>query len=141
MSSPNPASPTPTGKNIEINHPDKTAFTGPYSPGVIRDGWLYISSQGPVDMKTGQPTRGTIEDETRVVLDHLDKILKAAGCGPADVVKCTLVLRDIEDFDRVNAEYAKYFVGTRPARTTFQGVLWKGIGLCIDCVAKVPDKA
>jgi 2-iminobutanoate/2-iminopropanoate deaminase len=129
-----------TGKNIEINHPDKTAFTGPYSPGVVRDGWLYVSAQGAVDMKTGQVLRGTIEEETRVVMGHIDKILKAAGCGPWDVVKCTVILADIDEFDRFNVEYGKYFTGTRPARTTYQGRLWKDLRVCVDCIAKMPGR-
>jgi 2-iminobutanoate/2-iminopropanoate deaminase len=133
--------PSPASKNLEVCHPDKVANTGAYSAGIIRDGWLYVSGQGPVDYKTGQPTRGTIRDETRVTLGHIDKILRAAGCTPADVVKCMVILRDIKDFNEFNDEYARYFTGTRPARTTFQGVLWENIGVEIDCIAKVPDKA
>jgi 2-iminobutanoate/2-iminopropanoate deaminase len=121
----------------EIKHPDKQADTGAYSAGVLMDGWLYISGQGPLDMKTGEVVPGTVEEQTRLTLSHIDKILKAAGCTAADVVKCTCHLRDIRDFDAFNRAYAEYFTGVRPARTTVQSVLWGGIKVEIDAIARV----
>lgn len=122
----------------EIRHPDKTATTGPYSSGLVVDGWLYISGQGPVDMKTGKAVPGTIEEETRLTLDHIDKILKAAGCPRENVVKCTVHLSDIREFDRMNTVYQEFFTGVRPTRTTVQSVLWSGIKVEIDAIAKMP---
>lgn len=124
----------------EIKHPDKTASTGAYSAGVVADGWLYVSGQGPLDMNTGAVVEGSIEDQTRLTLEHVGKILNAAGCGFEDVVKCTCHLRDIADFDRFNQVYAQFFTGIRPARTTVQSVLWGTIKVEIDCVAKIPQK-
>jgi len=121
----------------EIKHPDKQADTGAYSAGVLMDGWLYISGQGPLDMKTGEVVPGTVEEQTRLTLSHIDKILKAAGCTAADVVKCTCHLSDIRDFDAFNRAYAEYFTGVRPARTTVQSVLWGGIKVEIDAIARV----
>jgi 2-iminobutanoate/2-iminopropanoate deaminase len=121
----------------EIKHPDKQADTGAYSAGVLMDGWLYISGQGPLDMKTGEIVPGTVEEQTRLTLSHIDKILKAAGCTAADVVKCTCHLSDIRDFDAFNRAYAEYFTGVRPARTTVQSVLWGGIKVEIDAIARV----
>ena len=122
----------------EIRHPDKEKSTGAYSSAVEIDGWVYVSGLGPVDPKTGQPVRGTIEEETRYVLEQMDKVLKAAGCTRHDVVKCTSHLGDIKEFDRYNAAYREYFkdVSILPARTTVQSVLWNGIKVEIDCVAK-----
>ena len=124
----------------EIKHPDKEKSTGAYSAAVEMDGWVYVSGQGPVDLKTAQPVRGTIEEETTLTLRHIEKILKAAGCSPGDVVKCTVHLADILDFDRFNAVYREFFkdVAVLPARTTVQSVLWKGIQVEIDCVARKP---
>lgn len=122
----------------EIRHPDKTATTGPYSSGLVVDGWLYISGQGPVDMKTGKAVPGTIEEETRLTLDHIDKILNAAGCPRENVVKCTVHLSDIREFDRMNTVYQEFFTGVRPTRTTVQSVLWSGIKVEIDAIAKMP---
>jgi 2-iminobutanoate/2-iminopropanoate deaminase len=122
----------------EIRHPDKEKSTGAYSSAVEIDGWVYVSGLGPVDPKTGQPVRGTIEEETTYVLNQMDKVLKAAGCTRSDVVKCTSHLSDIKEFDRYNAAYREFFkdVAILPARTTVQSVLWNGIKVEIDCVAR-----
>ena len=122
----------------EIKHPDKEKSTGAYSAAVEMDGWVYVSGQGPVDPKTAQPVRGTIEQETEFTLHQLDKILQAAGCSRQDIVKCTVHLADIEDFDRFNAIYRTFFasVPVLPARTTVQSVLWSSIKVEIDCVAR-----
>jgi 2-iminobutanoate/2-iminopropanoate deaminase len=124
----------------EIKHPDKEKSTGAYSAAVEIDGWVYVSGQGPVDPKTAQPVRGTIEAETEYTLRQVETILKAAGCSRQDVVKCTVHLADIQEFDRYNGVYRSFFKGVPvlPARTTVQSVLWNGIKVEIDCVAKKP---
>lgn len=120
----------------EIKHPDKQVSTGAYSAGVLIDGWLYISGQGPLDMKTGEIVPASVEDQTRVTLSHIGKILEAAGCAFDDVVKCTCHLSDIRDFDAFNKVYAEFFTGIRPARTTVQSALWGGIKVEIDAIAR-----
>lgn len=122
----------------EIRHPDKEKNTGAYSAAVEIDGWVYVSGIGPVDPKTGQPVRGSIEDETRYVLEQIDKILQAAGGTRHDIVKCTAHLADIADFNGYNAVYREFFkdVAVLPARTTVQSVLWNQIKVEIDCVAR-----
>ena len=124
----------------EIRHPDKTVSTGAYSAGVLMDGWLFISGQGPLDLKTGKIVPGTIEEETRLVLSHIGKILNEAGCSFDDVVKCACHLADIRDFDGFNSAYSEFFSGVRPARTTVQSVLWDGIKVEIDAIARVPGR-
>jgi len=122
----------------EIKHPDKEKSTGAYSAAVEIDGWVYVSGQGPLDLKTAQPVRGTIEEETKLTLQHIEKILKAAGCSLHDVVKCGVHLADIDEFDRYNVVYREFFkdVPVLPARTTVQSVLWSDIKVEIDCVAR-----
>lgn len=119
----------------EIFHPDKRVSTGAYSAGVFVDGWLYISGQGPLDLRTGEVIGRTIEEQTRLTLSHIGKILKSAGLSYENVVKCTCHLADINDFDRFNVVYAEFFPGVRPARTTVQSVLWGGIRVEIDAIA------
>jgi 2-iminobutanoate/2-iminopropanoate deaminase len=123
----------------EIKHPDRRASTGAYSDGVLVDGWLYVAGQGPLDLSTGKVLTGTIEEETRVTLGNVGKILTAAGCSFDDVVKSTVHLADIKDFDRFNATYSEFFKGIRPVRTTVQSGLGLGIKVEIDVVAKVPS--
>jgi len=108
---------------VEVKHPEKEVSTGAYSAGVLIDGWLYVSGQGPLDLKTGNVVEGSIEDQTRLTLSHTGKVLEAAGCTFDDVVKCACYLSDIHDFERFNAVYAQFFAGVRPARTTVQSVL------------------
>jgi 2-iminobutanoate/2-iminopropanoate deaminase len=127
----------------EIIHPDKADknfSTGAYSSGIVIDGWLYVSGQGPVDFKTGKFVLGDIEQETHLTLHNVKRICEAAGCTLDDVVKCTVHLKDINDFDRYNAVYATYFPGTKPARTTVQSGLGHGIKVEIDAIAKIPSR-
>jgi 2-iminobutanoate/2-iminopropanoate deaminase len=125
---------------IQVCHPEKQAATGSYSAGVVLDGWLYISGQGPLDMKTGETTSGNIEDETRLTMQHIGAILAAGGCTFDDVVKCTCHLADINDFDAFDRVYAGFFRGVLPARTTVQSGLGGGIRVEIDAIARVPEK-
>jgi 2-iminobutanoate/2-iminopropanoate deaminase len=125
---------------IKINHPDrKPGFdTGAYSDGVIIDGFIFISGQAAVDFKTSEFVNGTVEEETKLTLDNIQSILKAAGATMDDVVKCTAHLSDIKDFDRYNKIYEGYFKGVKPARTTVQSVLAENLKVEIDCIAKIP---
>lgn len=123
----------------EVLHPDKQVNTGAYSAAVSIDGWLYISGQGPLDLRTGEVVHGTAGEETALTLSHIDKLLQAAGCTRDDVVKCTCHLADINDFGEFNSVYAEFFTGIRPARTTVQSVIWGGIKVEIDAIARIPD--
>jgi len=124
----------------EVRHPARSFSTGAYSDGVILDGWLFISGQGPLDLATGSVVSGTIEEETRLTLSHIGKILEAAGCTLDDVVKCTCHLADIRDFDGFNRAYGEVFRGVRPARTTVQSVLGGGIKVEIDAIARAASQ-
>ena len=124
----------------EVKHPEeKQIDTGAYSEAVEVDGWVYVSGHVAVDMQTGEIVGSDVETQTRVTLEHIQKILAAAGCTMDDVVKCTCHLCHIEDFDRFNKVYAEFFTGVRPARTTVQSGLWVGLLVEIDAVAKKPS--
>src|SRR5665647_1226886 len=128
---------------IKVNHPDRNPgfVTGAYSDGVIVDGFLFVSGQACVDFKTSKFVLGTIEEETRLTLNNIQAIIKAAGASMDDAVKCTVHLRDINEFDRYNAVYAEYFLGVKPARTTVQSVLAENIKVEIDCIVKIPSNS
>ena len=70
----------------EVRDPDKEKSTGAYSAAVEIDGWVYVSGQGPVDPKTAQPVRGTIEEETVYTLNRIKKILEALLKEPEKVM-------------------------------------------------------
>lgn len=124
----------------KIKHPDRDAsfVTGAYSDAVVINGFVFVSGQASVDFKTSVFVLGSIEEETHRTLDNIDLILRQAGTNMENVVKCTVHLSDINEFDRYNAVYAKYFPGVKPARTTVQSVLAEGIKVEIDCIAFIP---
>ena len=126
----------------QIFHPeqtDKDFVIGAYSDAVAIDGWLYLSGQGPVDFSTGTFISGSIEEETRQTLHNISCILKAAGCTMDDVLKCSVHLADIKDWERFNKVYAEYFKGIRPARITVQSGLGFGIKIEVDAIARIPE--
>ncbi|MCE9592205.1 MAG: RidA family protein [Planctomycetes bacterium] len=128
----------PTRK-IKVDHPDRRVSTGAYSDGVVIDGWMYVSGQASLDLATGKVLGDTIEEQTRITLENVEKILKAGGCTRDDVVKCTVHLTDVSEFPRYNAVYSAFFSGVRPARTTVQSVLGPGMKIEIDAVARLSN--
>lgn len=111
--------------------------TGAYSSGVVQDGLLFVSGQGAIDPVNGEVVRGTIEEETLLTLENVRRVIEAAGGTIRDIVKCTVHLSDINDFDRYNKAYASFFGGVFPARTTVQSVLGDGLKVEIDAVAVI----
>ena len=115
-----------------------TTPAGAYSPGIIAEGrFLYVSGQGP--LVDGQYTQASVEEETRMTLENVGRILEHAGAGFGDVVRCGVFLADINDFAAMNEIYASFFPEPRPARTTVQvAALPGGIKVEIDCVVVLP---
>jgi 2-iminobutanoate/2-iminopropanoate deaminase len=93
---------------------------GPYSQGIVAGGFVFASGQIPLIPATGELNTGTIEDQTRQVLQNLTAVLEAAGCSLADVVKATVYLQDMNDFSKMNAVYGDFFKPPFPARAAFQ---------------------
>jgi 2-iminobutanoate/2-iminopropanoate deaminase len=122
----------------QVALPGAAPPTGAYSPGVLLDGWLHVSGQGPLDVATNQVVRGTIAEETRLTLSRVEAIVRAAGGTMADVVKCACCLSDLADFAEFDRAYAEVFPGVKPARTTEQAALWGGIKVEIDALARIP---
>ena len=108
---------------------------GPYSQAIAHDNTLYISGQLPIDGATGKMAEG-IEAQTRQSLANLGHILNEVGYSYDDVAKTTVLLADIADFGAMNAVYAEYFTGDKPARICYQvAALPMGALVEIDCVA------
>jgi 2-iminobutanoate/2-iminopropanoate deaminase len=93
---------------------------GPYSQAVKAGGFLFVSGLAALDAKTGQPCTGPIEEQVRVTLENLRTLLREAGGSLADVVKTTVFLADMDDFQAMNDVYATFFPHDPPARTTIQ---------------------
>ena len=100
-----------------IIHTEKApAAVGPYSQAIRTGNFLFISGQLGLIPETGTLPEG-IEEQTRQSLKNIDAILEAAGCNREDVVKTTVFIRDMNDFSAVNAIYADFFSGHKPARS------------------------
>jgi 2-iminobutanoate/2-iminopropanoate deaminase len=120
---------------------DAPSAIGPYSQAVHATlaqtgGMVFLSGQIPLDPTTGELVKGTIVEETTRVLDNLAAVLLAAGCTFQSVVKTTIYLTDLADFQAVNETYGKRFSGTFPARATVQvAALPRGARVEIDAIA------
>jgi 2-iminobutanoate/2-iminopropanoate deaminase len=117
------------------------AAIGPYSQAVsVRTSELvFLSGQVGIDPATGALVDGGVEAETRQVLANLRAVLAAAGLAPEHVVRTTVYLVDLGDFERMNALYAGVFGGAPPARATVQvSALPRGARVEIDAVAARP---
>ena len=109
---------------------------GPYSQAVETGNMLFVSGQIPIDPKTNQLSEGTIKEQTRLVLENIGEILKAAGYGYENVVKTTCLLSDIKYFGDMNEVYAEFFKTNPPARSAFAVKdLPKGAKLEIEAIA------
>lgn len=93
---------------------------GPYSQGIIANGFVFVSGQIPLDPTSGELSLGTIEEQTRLVLRNVGAVLEAAGSSYEKVVKCTVFLQDMNDFSRMNQVYAEFFRAPFPARAAVQ---------------------
>lgn len=93
---------------------------GPYSQAIQAGKFLFLSGQIPLDPKTGELVKENILKQTHRVLENIKGILESQGLGMGDVVKVTIFLKDIENFNQVNKVYADYFPSSPPARSTVE---------------------
>lgn len=109
---------------------------GPYSQAVRAGSFLFISGQIPLDPGSGRVTEGGIGEQTHRVMRSLGAILEAAGASYDRVVRTTVFLTDLEDFETVNEVYGGYFKDSAPARATVQvAALPMGVSVEIDAIA------
>jgi 2-iminobutanoate/2-iminopropanoate deaminase len=109
---------------------------GPYSQAIKTGNLLFVSGQIALQKSTGKFVTDNIESETRQVMTNLLEILHAAGMDFSHVVKCSIFLRDMNDFPQVNEVYGSYFTGQPPARETVQvSRLPKDANVEISCIA------
>lgn len=112
------------------------APVGPYSQAVQVGTLLFCSGQISIDPASGQVMTGPVAEQTRLVLDNLGAVLKAAGYSFEHVVKTTIFLTNMADFAQVNDVYATYFKTDPPARSTIAvSGLPKGVQVEIEAVA------
>ena len=114
---------------------DKLPVFGPYSIAVEADNFIFISGQIPIEPATGEMIQD-IKKATRQVLANIETILHGAGLKMTNIVKTTIFLKNISDFDTVNEIYSEYFPQEPPARSTIEvSALPKGAPLEIESIA------
>ena len=125
---------------IRTTHTDRApAAIGPYSQGVVANGFLFTAGQVALDPVSMQVIEGDVVAQTEQVLQNLGAVLASAGASWGDVVKTTVFLTDMRDFPRMNEVYARAMGDARPARSTVQvSGLPRGVLVEIDLVAALP---
>jgi len=103
-----------------INTPDAPPPIGPYNQAIMAGDTLYIAGQICLDAKTGELKNTDVREETRQAMLNLQYVLQAAGMSFANVVKTTIFITDMKQFQEINEEYGKFFESDFPARETVQ---------------------
>ena len=106
-------------KNVIVTS-EAPAALGPYSQGVAVGNMVFCAGQLPLSASTGELVGGDVAAETARVLENLGAVLRAEGLSYTHVVKTTVYLTDLKDFDAMNTVYALYFSSEPPARSTVQ---------------------
>ncbi len=119
-----------------VTTPLAPAAIGPYSQGILVGDRLYVSGQIAIDPETDSMIDGTIEEETERVLDNIGAVLKAASMTFENVVRCEVLMTDVNDYAQINEVYARYFNERPPARQAAQVAnLPRDARVEISCVA------
>ena len=119
-----------------ISTNEAPAAIGPYSQAVRTGSFLFCSGQIPLDPKSGEIVAGDITAQTRRVMDNIAGLLRAEGLSFDDIVKTTIFLTNLGDFQTVNQIYGSYFKNDPPARSTVQvAALPRGANVEIEVIA------
>lgn len=119
-----------------IQIPGAPAPIGPYSQAILKNNTLYVSGQIPLNPNSGELVVDSIESACKQVLENIGKLLNEAGMNFENVVKCSIFLKDLNDFVKVNGIYASFFTENPPARETVQvSRLPMDVPIEISCIA------
>ncbi|MFC6723240.1 RidA family protein [Halobium palmae] len=104
----------------EISTDEAPPSIGPFSQAIEDGDRIYVSGQGPIDPETGEIVGGDVATQTERTLENVDAILRAAGCSLDDVVKATVFVRDMDDYEEINEVYGSAFSQPYPARSAVE---------------------
>jgi 2-iminobutanoate/2-iminopropanoate deaminase len=126
--------------SLKIVHTEKAPVAiGPYSQGIVANGFLFTAGQIAIDPATGQVEPGNVAAQTQRVMSNLGAVLATVGASWKDVVKTTVFLHDMNEFPIVNEIYGKALGDARPARSTVQvSALPRGVLVEIEAVVAIP---
>jgi 2-iminobutanoate/2-iminopropanoate deaminase len=103
-----------------ISTPNAPKAIGPYSQAIKYGNLVFLAGQIPIDPKTGTVLQGSIEEQTKLVLENLKAVIEASGMTLKNVLKTSCFLKNMDDFPKFNAVYATYFGESLPARETVE---------------------
>jgi 2-iminobutanoate/2-iminopropanoate deaminase len=119
-----------------IQTKDAPAPIGPYNQAILVEGTLYVSGQIALDSHSGEMINENITEETHQVMKNMSAILDAAEMAFSDVVKCSIFVKDMNNFSTINDAYGQYFTENAPARETVEVArLPKDVNVEISCIA------
>lgn len=119
-----------------INTTKAPAPIGPYSQAILAGGTLYVSGQVAFDPVSGNLITDSIQNETHRVMKNVEAILTEAGYGFSDVVKCSIFVKDLNNFAAINEVYGMYVGDAKPARETVEVArLPRDVNVEISCIA------
>ena len=126
----------------EVIVPSAPQPKGPYCAATIFERLVFVSGQGARIPVTNQLAGADILTQTEQCLRNIETILEAAGSDLVHVLKCSVFLTDMADFEQMNAVYSRVFGASRPARTTVAvaALPTKGLRVEIDCIAYIPSQ-
>ncbi|MFW6131285.1 MAG: RidA family protein [Candidatus Aminicenantaceae bacterium] len=104
----------------EVKTKNAPEAIGPYSQAIRSNGFVFASGQIAIDPSTGELNQGKIEEQTKQVLSNLKAVLEAAESSLDKVVKCTVFLKDMNDYASMNKVYGQFFNSPYPARAAVQ---------------------
>lgn len=105
-------------EEVSTNHAPNAI--GPYSQGIIDDGRVYVSGQGPVDPETGEVVSEDVSEQTAQTLQNIGAILDAAGTSFENILHANVYVTDMDNYDEVNEVYAEYMSEPYPARAAME---------------------
>jgi 2-iminobutanoate/2-iminopropanoate deaminase len=119
-----------------LSIPGAPAPIGPYSQAILKGDTLYVSGQIPLNPISGELVNGSIDAATQQVMENIGALLQEAGMTFEDVVKASIFLKDLNNFEKVNSVYGSYFSYVPPARETVEvSRLPKDVEVEISCIA------
>jgi 2-iminobutanoate/2-iminopropanoate deaminase len=119
-----------------INTNEAPAPIGPYSQAILVNDTLYVSGQIALDAESGELINNNITEETHQVMKNLEAILSKANMSFKNVVKCSIFVKDLNNFSTINEAYGQYFKSEPPARETVEvSRLPKDVNVEISCIA------
>lgn len=104
----------------EISTNNAPESIGPFSQAIRDEGTIYVSGQGPVDSESGEIVSEDIREQTAQTLENIGAVLEAADASLDDVVKATVFVTDMDNYDAINEVYDEYMSPPFPARSAVQ---------------------